>query len=196
MQLKAGLLNNLDAEATLMPYETDTSTYTGPFSSRETASGFGDLVSGLKWNLWGNDGGRTAMAVSGMVEFPTGTGILSSHQVEGGPGAEFAAQLPDAFELRIVSSCNFCENAVLKQREVSFGNLISLTHCIVGPLEGYCPFDTHVQTESGSEWAGVVRIGANYRLTKGTEFFIGNDFGVTGTYYSDYHPFIGAAVRF
>ena len=33
------------------------------------------------------------------------------------------------------------------------------------------------------------------RLTKDTEIFIGNDFGVAGTYYWDYHPFIGAAVR-
>jgi hypothetical protein len=198
-QIKIGLLNRLDAEVIVMPYQTITSTI--KFGSatffRETASGFGDVVSRLKLNVWGNDGGKTALSISGDVKYPTakhGVGELGNGQFEGGPGLEFAAQLPWDFELRINSAVNLFEDAS-DARQASFGNLMSLSRRIIGTLEGYCMFNTSISTITDAEWFGSVKVGLNYRVANNLELYLGNSFGVTDNAI-DYAPFLGIAARF
>ena len=198
-QIKLGLLNRLDAEVSIRPYQTITSTL--KFGSttvfRDTVSGFGDVVSRLKVNVWGNDNGKTALSISGDVKFPTakqGPGELGNGQFEGGPALECAAQLPWKFELRINSAVNFFEDAS-DSRQVSFGNLMSLSHSIVHNLEGYCAFATSVSTIANADWLGTVKVGFDYRVTKTVELYMGNSFGVTDNA-MDYQPFVGVAARF
>jgi hypothetical protein len=198
-QIKLGLLNRLDAEVIIMPYQTITATLkAGPVTViRSTESGFGDVISRLKLNVWGNDGGKIALSISGDVKYPTakhGPGELGNGQFEGGPGLEFAAHLPWDFELRINSAVDFFEDAD-NTRQASFGNLISLGHGIVGNLEGYCAFDTSVSTIASADWAGTVKVGFNYRVLKNVELYLGNSFGVTDNAL-DYSPFVGVAARF
>ena len=198
-QVKLGLLNRVDAEVIIRPYQTITSTV--KFGSitlgRQTASGFGDLVSRLKLNVWGNDNGKTALSISGDVKFPTaehGIGELGNGQFEGGPGLEFSAQLPWEFELRINSAINFFEDAS-DSRQAAFANLMSLSHSILSNLEGYCAFNTSVSTITGEDWIGSAKIGLNYRITKKVELYVGNSFGVTDDAI-DYAPSVGVAARF
>jgi hypothetical protein len=198
-QIKLGLLDRLDAEVIIRPYQTITSTLkANDFPVfRETGSGFGDVVSRLKLNVWGNDSGKTALSISGDVKFPTaehGIGELGNGQFEGGPGLEFAAQLPWEFELRINSAINFFEDAS-DSRQAAFANLMSLSHGIVPNLEGYCAFSTSVSTITGEDWIGSVKIGLNYRIAKKVELYVGNSFGVTDDAF-DYAPFVGVAARF
>jgi len=197
--IKMGLLNRLDAEVTIVPYETITETGLivfsggGIASDRITHSGFGDITSRLKLNVWGNDDGKTALSISGIVKYPTANHEIGNGQFEGGPAIEFAAQLPDRFELRIDSAANvFQDNN--DSRQASFENLLSLSHPIFGNLEGYCMFDTVAYT-SGRDWVGQVKIGLNYRLAKNIELYTGSAFGVTESAF-DYQPFWGIAARF
>lgn len=46
--------------------------------------GFGDMQVRIKHNLWGNDGGDTALGIMPFIQLPTGNGGLSSDEVEGG----------------------------------------------------------------------------------------------------------------
>jgi hypothetical protein len=164
---------------------------------RETVSGFGDVVSRLKLNVWGNDGGRIALSISGDVKYPTakhGIGELGNGQFEGGPAVQFAAQLPWDFELRINSAVNFFEDPS-DDRQASFGNAISLSHCIADKLEGYCVFGTSISTITDAEWVGSVKVGLNYRVAGNVELYLGNSFGVTDNAF-DYGPFVGVAARF
>jgi hypothetical protein len=198
-QVKVGLLNRLDAEVVIRPYQTITGTLKVGSTTfvRQTVSGFGDIVSRLKLNVWGNDGGRTALSISGDVKYPTakhGIDELGNGQFEGGPALEFAAQLPWDFELRINSAVNFFEGPG-DDRQASFGNLISLSHCIVDKLEGYCVFSTSISTFTDSEWVGTVKVGLNYRVARNVELYLGNSFGVTDNAF-DYAPFVGVAARF
>jgi len=198
---KVGLANRLDAEVGIVPYETITTQPqpvligpTGqPIIPRQTASGFGDVVSRLKFNVWGNDGGKTALSVSGIVKFPTADKDLGNGQFEGGPALEFAAQLPCGFELRIDSVVILFEDA-LNNRQAAFNNLLSLSHQIIGNLEGYAMFDTFAFT-TDAEWVGSLKAGLNYRIAKNIELYVGNTFGVTDNAF-DYRPFIGVAARF
>jgi len=198
-QIKLGLLNRLDAEVIFRPYQTITGTLKAGSTTivRETVSGFGDVVSRLKLNVWGNDGGKTALSISGDIKYPAakhGIDELGNGQFEGGPAVEFAAQLPWDFELRINSAVDFFEDGS-DARQAAFGNLISLSHCIVSKLEGYCVFDTSISTITGAEWVGLVKVGLNYRVAKNVELYLGNSFGVTDNAF-DYAPFLGIAARF
>lgn len=194
--LKAGLLNNLDLEFGIIPYQQVTSTQKGSspafhFESRQTFSGFGDSFSRLKLNVWGNDGGKTALAFSGFVKFPTAADGLGNGQFEGGPGLEFGADLPYGFELRINSIVDLFE---FQGRQASFENLLSVIHGIAGPLRGFVQFNTLVFTTS-TDWTSQLRTGLMYRLTANIETEAEIGFGLNGGF-ADYAPALGIAVRF
>lgn len=211
-EIKAGLLNNVDLEVAIEPYEKVSTTLTervyvptpppikmvpGTVVLQDTRSGFGDIESRIKWNLWGNDGGATAFAVGGIVYAPTGTGSINNEQFEGGVLTDFAAHLPCDLEMRIHNnvlsiSDNF-DN--MPKRRFSFENEISLLHQLVGNLKGYCLFNTYAFTTPGRNWDGSIGVGLNYRIKPNVELFAGIDFGVQGTPF-DYSPRIGVSARF
>jgi Putative MetA-pathway of phenol degradation len=190
---KVGLANRLDAEVAFVPYETVTSEPERrvfndngrPVFPRTTRSGFSDVFSRLKLNLWGNDNGKTALSVSGNVKFPTASDGLGNGQFEGGPSLEFAAQLPWGFELRVDGAVNFFEDD-REHRQASIESLMSFSHQIVGDLAGYFMFDT-VAFTTGDDWLGRVKAGLNYRMAKNVELYVGNSFGVTDNAF-DYEP--------
>jgi hypothetical protein len=194
-QIKFGLLNNLDVEVMIEPYQTITATVEGQSfrPSRRTVSGFGDLSSRVKLNVWGNESGKTALSISGNATFPTANARVGGGRYAAGPSLEFAAQLPGDFELRINSGASISEDDRDKIQS-TFGNLISLSHPIVGALEEYCAFDTEVFASSAF-WMGEIRVGLNYRLASNVELYAGSSFGVTDNA-MDYLPFIGVAARF
>jgi hypothetical protein len=194
-QIKIGLLNNLDAEVMIEPYQTITATVQTPLFRpfRRTVSGFGDLSARMKLNVWGNDGGKTALSVSGNATFPTANAYLGGGRYAAGPSLEFAALLPGEFELRINSGASISEDTRDKIQS-TFGNLISLSHPIIGCLDEFCAFNTAVFT-SGPDWVGEIRVGLNYRLAKDVELYAGSAFGVTDNA-TDYQPFAGFVARF
>lgn len=71
--IKAGLSTATDLQLVLRPWVKEEG---GP-------EGFGDVDVRLKWNLWGNDGGKTAGALMPFVTVPTHTGV-SSGEWQGG----------------------------------------------------------------------------------------------------------------
>jgi len=82
VNLKAGLLNNVDLQFVLDSY---LHVHTENRTTGTTAlSGFGDFTTRLKINLWGNDEGRTAFGLLPYVKFPTSTDHLGNDAVEGG----------------------------------------------------------------------------------------------------------------
>jgi hypothetical protein len=198
---KVGLANRLDAEVGFVPFQTITSepiqVFIGsngrPVIPRTTRSGFSDVFTRLKLNIWGNDDGKSALSVSGNVKFPTASDDLGNGQFEGGPSVEFAAQLPWGFEMRVDGAANFFED-FREHRQASIETLMSFSHRIVGNLEGYFVFDT-VAFTTGDDWLGAVKAGLNYRIAKNIELYLGNTFGVTDNAF-DYEPFLGVAARF
>jgi hypothetical protein len=62
------------------------------------SEGFGDIELRLKWNLWGNDGGKTAGALIPHVTVPTQT-AASSGEWEGGLIFPISVTLSDKFDL-------------------------------------------------------------------------------------------------
>jgi len=71
--LKTGLTNETDLHLVLRPW----------IKEEGGAEGFGDVDVRLKWNLWGNDGGKTAGALMPFVTVPSQTAV-STEEWEGG----------------------------------------------------------------------------------------------------------------
>lgn len=202
-QLKVGLLNNVDAELLITPWTIYTDKYNSHFflfhDQEYQHHGVGDLESRIRWNLWGNDGGPTALAVGGLAYWPTGTGSIDNEQFEGGGFVDFQAHLPADFDLRIhnnfISIVDYENNTPTRAREYSFQNTISLIHPIVGNLNGYVMFNTYTYTTTGRDWDGFANVGLTYRFRENLELYGGVDFGVHGPT-ADYSPFVGISARF
>ena len=83
VNLKAGLWNNVDIQFVFDPFvhaQFDDLVA----ETKETASGFADFQTRLKVNLWGNDGGNTALAIMPFVKWPLPASDLRNGQTEGG----------------------------------------------------------------------------------------------------------------
>lgn len=92
--LKLGLTNGIDAQLVVETYRREETEAPG---SETAVDGFGDLVLRGKFNLWGNDEGRTAFALLPFVKFPTAEEGLGNDHVEGGIALPLAVELPHGF---------------------------------------------------------------------------------------------------
>jgi hypothetical protein len=78
---KMGLLHNWDLQLIFTPYTYERKDpAAGPSTSTD---GFSDLLLQTKLNLWGNDGGATAFAVTPFIRIPTGA-AFGTEEVGGG----------------------------------------------------------------------------------------------------------------
>ena len=80
VNFKVGLAEDMDLQ---MVFDTYTSVRTRMGNGVEGQDGFGDVTLRLKRNIWGNDGGTTALAIMPFVSIPTET-ALSRGVWEGG----------------------------------------------------------------------------------------------------------------
>jgi len=74
-----------------------------------STEGFGDVQLRLKYNLWGNDGGRTAFALFPYIKIPTGT-RLSNEKWEGGLILPLSVELSDTVGLGLMAEVDWVYN--------------------------------------------------------------------------------------
>ncbi|RYD31515.1 MAG: transporter [Verrucomicrobiaceae bacterium] len=99
INLKAGLLPNTDLQIVFDPWVEQR--LSGPGGVRETISDAGDPVLRLKVNLFGNNGGRTALAVMPFVGIPTGSQV-SAGEWQGGITVPFSVELAERVSLGLM----------------------------------------------------------------------------------------------
>jgi outer membrane putative beta-barrel porin/alpha-amylase len=201
MNLKAGLLNNVDLQLVIEPYihnrETVRTDIEGDGVEEtvvDNSGGFGDVQTRVKVNLWGNDGGSTALAVMPYVKFPSAGGNLGNEAVEGGIIIPFGFELPAGWSAVAMHETDFNRDEIRNDHHPEFLNSISVGHDIVGELAAYMEFVTVVSMEEGSEWAGTIGVGLTYAITEDIQLDGGVNFGVTRAA-DDFNPFIGISAR-
>ena len=195
VNLKVGLLNNLDVQLVLQPH---TYVHTSdPAAGVSKQRGFGDLVTRLKWNLWGNDGGTTAFALMPYFKLPTNQDLLGNgnHSVEFGLIAPLAVELPAGWGMGLMTQLDVVRDTASSGYHPEFVNTVTFSHDIVGDLGGYVEFFSSVSTERGSNWVGSVDLGLTYALTKNIQLDAGINLGVTRAA-DDWNPFVGISWRF
>ena len=190
--LKAGLLNQLDAQLVLETYNLIDERANG---SRVTHQGFGDTILRFKYNLWGNDTGPTAFAVMPYVKFPTGGIGLGNNSVEGGLILPFETALAADFYLGFTTRFDALRDEDELGYHTEFINSIALSHNLFGDLAGYLEFFSAVSTERGAPWLGTFDAGLIYGLSDNVQLDAGTNLGLTHSA-DDWNGFLGLAWRF
>jgi len=190
--LKVGLLNNVDLQLVVATYNHVRSEDRDA-GFVEESSGFGDVITRLKINLWGNDGGRTAFALMPFLKFPTAQDHLGNDAFEGGLIVPLAVSLPGDWNMGVMTEFDFNQDDSGDGYDIEFINTITFSHAIVGDLSGYAEFFSSVK--SGSDWTGTVDLGLTYGLTDDIQLDAGINLGVTRAA-DDVNPFVGASWRF
>lgn len=194
VNLKIGLLNNVDLQVIVEPY-IRVRTNDRAAGSVTRTSGFGDVTTRLKVNLWGNDGGTTACAIMPFLKFPTNHGDLGNNAVEGGVIFPMAIELPRGWSVGLQTEVDFLRNDANSGYHASFLNSITFSHGIVGKLDGYVEFFSEVSTARGARWVGTVDLGLTYGLTDNIQLDAGINIGVTDSA-DDLNPFLGISWLF
>ena len=200
MNLKIGLLNQLDAQLLLEPYNLlyereDRSRGPRAGSRTTTLRGFGDTTLRLKYNFWGNDGGRTAFAATPYVKFPTSQDDIGNRAFEGGLILPLAVELPSAFYMGLTTRFDAVRNEDKPRYHAEFVNSIAFGHDLFGHLFGYVEFFSAVSTEREADWVGTFDTGVIYELTDNVQLNTGVNIGVTRSA-DDWNAFVGLAWRF
>lgn len=201
LNLKAGLLNNVDLQLVIDPYNVNREKIREDSDGdgvEETVvdeqDGFGDVATRVKVNLWGNDGGPTALAVMPYVKFPTSGANLGNNAVEGGIIIPFGFELPADWSAVAMHETDFNQDEDRGNHHAEFVNTLSVGRDIIGALAGYVEFISVVSTEAGAEWAGSIGTGLTYGITEDIQLDGGVNFGLTRAA-DDINLFMGISVR-
>jgi hypothetical protein len=162
--------------------------------AKETSTGVTDLAVRLKWNLWGNDAGGTALALMPFVTFPTGSGGLSSDAVEGGLIVPLAISLPAETGMGLMVEADVTADGDGSGRHVEWFTTATVSHDLVGALAGFVEFAALQRPRAEGEWVGTVDVGVTYAATPNVQLDGGILMGVSedadGAAY-----FLGVTVR-
>ncbi len=189
INLKAGLLNNVDAQIVLDNYVHERTA-----NPAGRAAGFGDITARLKMNLWGNDGGRTALSVMPFVKLPLSASSVRNGRVEGGIIVPMAVELPGGWGMGLMTEVDFVSNGA-GGHDAEWVNSLTFSHDIAGKLGGYVEFFSVVGNAPGFEWQAQADIGFTYAITDDVQFDFGCNFGLTKSA-PDFQPFTGISIRF
>jgi hypothetical protein len=172
--LKLGVLNNLDLQLLLEPFvrvEAD---------DGDDASGFGVTQLRAKLNLWGNDGGDTAMALMPFVQLPTASDdALGSDHVEGGLIVPLAISLPGDWSLGLMAEFDVVRDATDDGYGIEFVHTATLGHPIVAGLAGYVEYVGVAPCETGRTYLATVAGGLTYALGEDLQLDVGVNVGVS-----------------
>ncbi|MGI8820421.1 MAG: transporter [Chthoniobacterales bacterium] len=192
--LRVGLLNNLEFDLIFGSYLHETvKDWRARAESRN--SGVGDFLARCKINLWGNDGGATALAILPFVKFPTNSGGFGNDSIEGGVLFPLAVKLPAGFELGMETGVEFLRDEVGGGRHAGIIDSVTVAHSLVGKLSGYAEFFSEVSTERGTGWEGTLDFGLTYLVTKNVQLDGGCNFGLTRAA-DDLNFFTGISFRY
>lgn len=195
LNLKAGLLHNVDFQLMLAPY-SHTRTHDRTTGDRTRADGFGDITTRLKYNVWGNDGDtKTALALMPFLKIPTAKRSMGNNAVEAGLIVPLAVPLPWGWSMGLMTEFDLLRNSTDSDYHVDFVNSITFSHDITDKLGGYVEFFTVTSSENDVPWQGQFDAGLTYGLTDNVQLDAGINIGVTKSA-PDWQPFVGLSFRF
>jgi Putative MetA-pathway of phenol degradation len=194
INLKVGILNHVDLQIIAESYNVERTNDRAANSSNRV-SGFGDLLLRCKTNLWGNDGGPSALAVMPFVKIPTNQRDLGNRALEGGIIFPFAMDLPADWGFGAQAEVDQLQDSNSSDYHQEFINAVTVSHDIAGKLGGYVELFSNVSTERGAKWIATFDFGFTYAVTRDIQLDAGMNIGLTSAA-DDLNPFIGLSMRY
>lgn len=193
--MKVGLTNSTDLEMALAPFNFNQSHVRGT-ATKNTAAGFGDVYTRLKYNFFGNDGGDYALAITPYVKAPTATHNVGNNHWEGGMYAPFVMALPKDWTMNITSEVDIFENAALNGYHTNFSNLINFSHTVFDDsLTGYVEFWSDVNNDQGASPQYTGDLALSWTVKDNLQLDAGVNVGLNKAA-NDLQPYFGISQRF
>jgi hypothetical protein len=192
--LKIGLTNDIDLQLVVESWNA-LRVDDREAGTVEHRNGFGDLAPRLKVNLWGNDGGPTAMSVMPFLKLPTNQNGLGNDRVEGGIIFPFAAELPRGWGLGAQIQVDVVRDGDDEGYHAEFSQTFAIGRDLVGNLGFYVELFNNVSGESGAGGVATLDFGFTLALTPDVQLDAGMNIGITRAA-EDLNPFVGFSVRF
>jgi len=194
LNIKAGVLDSMDLQIVFEPYlherEVD-----GRMGAARTVDGAGDLTFRMKVNLWGNDGGPTALAVMPFVTVPTAARGLGVNGVEGGLIFPMAVSLGKEWGLNLMTELDLINDDAGGGHHVDFVNAVGLSHDFTERFGAYVECFTVLSSAGRNRWQAQVDFGFTFAVSDNLQLDAGMNIGVTRSA-PDLQPFAGISLRF
>lgn len=194
INLKVGVLNNVDLQIIAETYNIQR-TKNRDTNDTTRVSGFGDLLLRCKTNLWGNDGGPSALSVMPFVKIPTARRDLGNGALEGGIIFPFAMELPAKWGFGGQAEIDWLQDSNRSDYHEEIINTVTVSHDIAGKLAGYVEVFSNLSTERGAKWIATFDFGFTYAITRDIQLDAGMNIGLTDAA-DDLNPFIGLSMRY
>lgn len=188
---KVGLLHNLDIQFVVDPYvRSDADEPGGGFND-----GFGDSQIRLKLNLWGNDGGRTAMAVMPFIKLPTANEPLGNDEVEGGLILPFAVDVTEGMSLGLMAEFDAVYDEDDGDHDLEFVHTAVLGFDLIQRVGAFIEYVGVLGSDSSTPYAASAGVGLTFALNDNCQLDCGLNFALNDAA-DDLNPFAGFTVRF
>lgn len=188
VNLKLGLTNRVDLQLVLVPWTRERTTPSG--GPGATAEGFGDLTLRSKINLWGNEGGATALGLLPILSIPTGTAV-SDDEVQGGVALPFAWGLAEGLAFGAMAEIDVVHDAEEGDHDVEFLHTATLGFTVAGDLGAFVEY----AGVAGPDYVAVFSTGLTIAISPDLLLDAGARIGLTGSA-EDVTVFSGFTVRF
>ena len=194
VNLKLGLFNRADLQLMIDPH-VRVRVEDRVAGTTSKASGFGDVTTRFKVNMWGNDGGKTALALMPFVKWPLSASNLRNGKTEGGLIVPLAIELAERWGMGMMTELDFVRNGANTGYDREWVNSITVGHDLTERVGCYFEFFTVTGSARGFKWQGQVDVGLTFALKTNVQLDAGCNFGVTKSA-PDYQPFVGIAYRY
>lgn len=191
INLKVGLLNNIDAQFICDSY-IDESTKQGGL--RQSASGFSDITARVKVNLWGNDGGATALALMPFVKIPTATAVASD-EWQGGIILPFAMELAAGVGLGLMAEVDFVHDEASGSYATEWVHTATVGIDLTERLGAFVEFIGVAGTAQTHHYQAGCNVGLTFGVTRDIQADAGVRIGLNRAA-EDFGVFTGLSVRF
>ena len=156
--------------------------------------GFGDMEVRLKYNLWGNDSGETAMALMPFIKLPTANGDLGNGEFEGGLIAPYSFSAPGGWSCAIMGEVDLaCDD----DDDHQLVGLVSATasHAITEKTAGFLEIVGIFNTGSSDDIEAYFNTGLTWAVADDWQVDGGVRVGLTDAS-ADFTPFLGLSTKF
>ncbi len=192
--LRLGLTDRIDAEVIFDAYRNLRVEDSAAGADRHF-DGFGDTVLRAKYNFFGNDGSKYALAILPYVKIPTNGGNLANDDVEGGIELPFNVNLDQGYSISGMTVVAVLKDSDDRGYSPSYINAIVLGKSFTDTLSAYTEFYTQRYTDENARWANSLDFGVVYAVNDRLHVDTGVNFGVSDAS-DDVNLFVGAAYRF
>jgi hypothetical protein len=162
---------------------------------RDGDEGFGDIQLRLKRNLWGNDGGTTALAVMPYVKLPTARGDLGNDDFEGGLIVPFGFDGPADWSCAVMGELDLASDEDSSGYNVL--GLVSATasHDLTECTAAFFEIVGIFSPETSDEHEAYFNSGMTWAVTDTIQLDGGVRVGLTNAA-TDSSPFLGLSTKF